>query len=95
MIPIESPFPNKTQLYNELLASNFLHTTGMLIKNNVIDVVGKYDESISIEDWDICLRIAKEYPIHAREAGEGLAEVALSADSVQIRCVDQVGCLLA
>jgi glycosyltransferase involved in cell wall biosynthesis len=62
-IPIESPFPNKEFLFDELLKKNFLHTKGMLVKKSVFNKVGVFDESIQIEDWDMSLRIADKYPI--------------------------------
>lgn len=50
-------------IFDDLLKSNFLYMMGAIIKKEVYDTVGLYDEDNSIEDWDFALRASQKYPI--------------------------------
>lgn len=65
-LEIKNPyvFPNyHGNVFRELLKYNFIFTPGsVLIKRNVIDEIGCFDENlISMDDWDIWIRISKKY----------------------------------
>lgn len=50
-------------VFEELLQHNFIPAMATLIKLSVFKKVGKYDETLKYEDWDMWLRIAKEHQI--------------------------------
>ncbi len=55
--------PKSGWIFNELLAENFIPAVTQFIRKDVLLKVGKFDETLKIEDWDMWLRIAKEYKI--------------------------------
>ncbi|HVG41717.1 MAG TPA: glycosyltransferase family A protein [Chitinophagaceae bacterium] len=50
-------------VFDDLINGNFIFAIGFMTKADVMKKIGKWNESIQIEDWDMWLRIAKEYPI--------------------------------
>lgn len=48
------------KLFDSLYQEDFISAPGVMIRKNVYEKIGLYDESIGIEDWDFFLRIAKE-----------------------------------
>lgn len=50
-------------LLKEVLRRNFVNTNGAIIRKDVLDDVGPYDEQSNLEDWDMWIRIAEKYPI--------------------------------
>ncbi len=51
-------------IYPKLLPKNFIACTAMIIRKECFDIVGPFDESLfAYEDWDITLRIAKQYEV--------------------------------
>ncbi len=48
-------------IYIELIKGNFIPAIAMLIKMEVFDDVGLFDESLQLEDYDMWLRIARKY----------------------------------
>lgn len=51
-------------VYPKLLPKNFIACTAMIIRKECFDTVGMFDESLfAYEDWDITLRIAKNYEV--------------------------------
>lgn len=53
-------------IFNKLLMKNFIPSSSVLIKKNVFDQYGGFDESnelVCSEDFDLWLRIAKKEPI--------------------------------
>ena len=49
-------------IYPELLRRNYIGGSSMLIKRSCFEKVGYFDETLSVfEDWDMVLRLAKEY----------------------------------
>jgi glycosyltransferase involved in cell wall biosynthesis len=49
-------------IYSELLGSNFISPSSILIKRECFDKVGLFDEAIrSFEDWDMWIRISRHY----------------------------------
>lgn len=50
-------------VFEELMQRNFIPAMSTLIKLSVLKKVGKYDETLKFEDWDMWLRISKEYQI--------------------------------
>ena len=51
-------------VFHQLLIEDFIPNPSVLIRKNILELAGGYDESLFNEDWDLWLRIAKSYPIH-------------------------------
>jgi glycosyltransferase involved in cell wall biosynthesis len=52
----------KTENYfEELLKGNFIPVMSILFKKKILNEIGKWDENLSFEDYDMLLRIAKRY----------------------------------
>ena len=49
--------------FNILLETCFVSAPSVMIKRSVFEEVGYFDESVAIEDWDLWLRIAKQYEV--------------------------------
>lgn len=54
---------NSGWLLKEVVARNFVNTNGAIIRKDVLDDVGFFDENSNLEDWDMWIRIAEKYPI--------------------------------
>lgn len=49
-------------IYERLLTGNTVGTPTLLVKKDVFDDVGKFDETLkSLEDWELALRISRKY----------------------------------
>lgn len=48
-------------IYERLFTGNFIPELSILIKKSVIEEMGRYDESILDQDYDMWLRVAKNY----------------------------------
>lgn len=59
-----SSFIKKEDIFQELLKRNFVTGLGSLIKREVIETVGGWDETLLLEDGDMWLRIAQKYQIY-------------------------------
>ncbi|WP_426490578.1 glycosyltransferase family 2 protein [Hymenobacter sp. 102] len=53
----------KEEAYIEMLKMNYVSTMGTLIRKKCFDKVGLYDETLAYEDWDMWIRIAKQFKI--------------------------------
>jgi hypothetical protein len=53
--------PPEGDLYETLLARNFLPAGSTLVRRECYEAVGPFDESLAYEDWDMWLRIARRY----------------------------------
>jgi glycosyltransferase involved in cell wall biosynthesis len=51
------------RVFQQLLEEDFIPNPSVLIRKNILDSAGGYDESLFNEDWDLWLRIAKSHPI--------------------------------
>lgn len=52
------------QIYYELLTGNLMHTSSVIVKKDILQEVGLFDETFNIsEDYDLWLRIARKYPV--------------------------------
>lgn len=59
--PVEWPKASSGDLFLPLLKVNFIPAMSTLVRRNCYDKVGLYDEGLGYEDWDMWLRIAREY----------------------------------
>lgn len=48
-------------IFPELVRLNFIPAPSVLMRRSCLDSVGRYDESLIFEDWDIWLRLARQY----------------------------------
>jgi glycosyltransferase involved in cell wall biosynthesis len=48
-------------LFKELIQMNFIPAPSVMVRSELLKKVGGYDESLQFDDWDIWLRLAKEY----------------------------------
>lgn len=48
-------------IFNQLFAGNFIPAMSTMVRKNVFDAVGTYDENLIYEDYDMWLRIAYKY----------------------------------
>lgn len=66
-IKIYEPFkvvcPQKEKQFEELLKRNYLSGIGCLIKREVLEVAGLWDETLLAEDWALWIRIAAKFSI--------------------------------
>lgn len=63
---LDSEFTPKRQgmVLEALVLSNFIGTSSVMIEREKFLQIGGFDESLrSIQDWDLWLRLAREYPI--------------------------------
>ncbi|MCZ6674787.1 MAG: glycosyltransferase [Verrucomicrobia bacterium] len=51
-------------IYRELLQGNYMHTSSVLVKSDVLEEVGLFDESFKVcQDHDLWLRIAQKFRV--------------------------------
>ena len=50
-------------VYREILLSNFINSIGAMYRRAYIDEVGRYDESLYFEDWDLHIRLLKKFKV--------------------------------
>lgn len=54
-------------LYAQLLTANCMHTSSVMVRRNILDQTGVFDEQVQVvkiaEDYDLWLRIAQIHPI--------------------------------
>lgn len=65
---IAADFGSESVSVKKMLTQNKICNNTVLIKKNVFDLVGGYDESLCMRricDWDLWLRIAMRYKIHS------------------------------
>lgn len=51
---------NKELIFEDLLLGNAIFALSVMIRNDVFSVVGMFDESLYVEDWDMWLRISNK-----------------------------------
>lgn len=59
--PADLTAPHSGQVFSNLLEVNYVPAMAALIRRSCFDKVGLYDESLSYEDWDMWLRLAREF----------------------------------
>jgi glycosyltransferase involved in cell wall biosynthesis len=53
--------PAEGDIFSHLVERNFIPAMAALIRRSCYDTVGRYDERLCFEDWDMWLRIAQHY----------------------------------
>ncbi len=65
--PSEVPDCYFGSLYARLLNNNCMHTSSVMVRRNILDQTGVFDEQVQVvkiaEDYDLWLRIAKSHPM--------------------------------
>ena len=59
--PDDFAIPHPEDVYLTLLNSCVIAAMSVLVRRSCYDKVGLYDETLPFEDWDMWLRLAKEY----------------------------------
>jgi glycosyltransferase involved in cell wall biosynthesis len=63
--PFKFRFPNVRQFYRSMLQSNFINGCTVIVKMNVFDDLGLFDETLRYaHDYDLWLRILKKYEFY-------------------------------
>ena len=57
------PVPIGRDTYRELLIGNWMPAMGLFYRRKDLDLIGRFDESLHYEDWDLLLRLAKKKKI--------------------------------
>lgn len=68
-------FPRRVisgHIFDNLMHSNFIPGSSVMISRKVIEEVGSFDVSLKVEDWDYWLRVAKKWKV------AGIAEPLIS-----------------
>lgn len=50
-------------IFNDVLMEGIYFPVGYMIRKDVFETIGMYDEDIMVDDWDIWLRILQHFPI--------------------------------
>ncbi len=50
-------------IFDDVLLGGIYFPIGYIMRKDIFDIVGYYDENIKIDDWDMWLRILKHFPI--------------------------------
>jgi len=81
--PISNPVYDKSDPYKSLLMYDFIITSSVMVSKECIKAVGCFDENLfGPEDWDLWIRIAKDFKIYKvdmplvyyREHPEGISK---------------------
>lgn len=63
ILPTTAHLFKQGYIFNDVLIGGLYFPVGYMIRKDVFDTVGYYDETIKIDDWDMWLRILKHFPI--------------------------------
>lgn len=55
--------PPSENIFSDILRQNSIPAAGVLIRRAVFETVGNYDEEIPVEDYDMWLRISREFKV--------------------------------
>lgn len=50
-------------VFDKLIIEDFIPNSSVLIRKNILDEIGGYDETLFTEDWDLWLRICSVHPV--------------------------------
>lgn len=62
--PDDFAIPHPEDVFMPLLKACFIAAMGTLVRRSSYEKVGLYDENLPFEDWDMWLRLAKEYKFY-------------------------------
>jgi hypothetical protein len=62
--PVDFAIPHPEDVFMPLLKACFIAAMGTLVRRSSYEKVGLYDESLPFEDWDMWLRLGKEYKFY-------------------------------
>ena len=85
--------PPSGNIHDLLWDGNFIPAQSALIRRAVYDAVGVYDESLSLEDWDMWLRISRHFDFAFYP--KPLAKYRLSAGSMSGSAAGRAGMVRA
>lgn len=63
ILPTNAHLFKQGYIFDDVLLGGIYFPIGYIIRRDVFDTVGYYDETIKIDDWDMWLRILKHFPI--------------------------------
>ncbi|GAB3900826.1 hypothetical protein GCM10028803_24410 [Larkinella knui] len=79
-------------VFKEILASYFVSTPTMMMRKDVLESLGGYDESLSYEDFDFWVRTARDYRYHYQD--EVLTSKRILRNSLSSQFADRQSSLL-
>lgn len=89
---VADPDLSDSETYETLLRRNFITTSTLLLRRDVLTQLGGFDESLpALEDWELALRIAKDNRIDFIDLP--LCVVPVQADSISVNREIQVEAL--
>jgi glycosyltransferase involved in cell wall biosynthesis len=80
-------------VFKEILASYFVSTPTMMMRKDVLESLGGYDESLSYEDFDFWVRTARNYRYHYQD--EVLTSKRIVRKSLSTQFTDRESSLLS
>ncbi|WP_421830590.1 glycosyltransferase family 2 protein [Larkinella sp.] len=80
-------------VFKEILASYFVSTPTMMMRKDVLESLGGYDESLSYEDFDFWVRTARNYRYHYQD--EVLTSKRMVRNSLSTLFTDRQNSLLS
>lgn len=92
--PAECIIIKSRQAYNNLLLANYIGTSGVVFKKNLVDDLGFFDSSLTnSEDRDLWFRVTKKYdigylptPLHCYRIRKG----SISSRSAEKNCLNRI-----
>jgi hypothetical protein len=73
-------------MYPQMLKRNLIGTPTMLVRKECLDKVGMFNTVLrSLEDWELCLRISKEYRVYFID--EPLHKVYITPESLSFNAL--------
>ena len=63
ILPTNAHLFKQGYIFDDVLLGGIYFPVGYIMRSDVFDTVGYYDENIKIDDWDMWLRILKHFPI--------------------------------
>ena len=96
-----SPLP-EGWIFETVIAGNFIPAMSTLVRRRCFEIVGGYDETLAFEDWDMWLRISRQFEFRAwpqptaqyRVLATSMmrtmsAELYRSGDRILLKCLEQ------
>jgi glycosyltransferase involved in cell wall biosynthesis len=57
----DQPPPEGGELFRRLLRGNFIPAPAVMVRRSALEIVGGFDESLLVDDWDMWLRLSNRF----------------------------------